>query len=251
MAAMPELIYCANGNPRYAEIAINAGYTYGAQLPGTVYFHPEFVDQNWKKPDRAKYMAALSEHRPRMASVLDWEREEQLSEVMGWAEDAAQFVDIVMIVPKIHGSIAKLPRSIGGADVRLGYSVPTKHGGTEVMAFEFLGWAVHLLGGSPGAQMRIAATGLDVRSADGNMMQKLASSRCLFWRPGKRPFANGWISIEKADGEKWNGGAVDAGANYEAFRRSCENIRKAWSKMFAPHRHHLRRWRDTHSGGMA
>lgn len=224
MATNPELIYCASGNARYAEIAIAAGFTYGAQLPGTVYFQPDFVDQDWKRPNRERYVAALAEHRPRMASVLDWERNEQLPEVLAWAEEAAQFVDVVMIIPKVHGGIARLPRRVGGANVRLGYSVPTTHGGTEVMAFEFLGWPVHLLGGSPGAQMRIAVTGLDVRSIDGNMMQKLASSHCLFWRPGKRPFANGWISIEQADGERWPGD----GANYEAFARSCHNIMAAW-----------------------
>ncbi len=231
MAIQPELIYCANGNRRYAEIAINNGYTYGAQLPGTVYFAPEFVDQDWKRPDRERYMAALSEHRPRMASVLDWERDEQLPEVLAWAEDAARFVDVVMIIPKVHGGIARLPRRIAGADVRLGYSVPTKHGGTEVMAFEFIGWPVHLLGGSPGAQMRIAASGLNVRSVDGNMMQKLASSRCLFWRPGKRPYTNGWLSIQQADGQRWGNGEAGADANYEAFRRSCQNIYEAWETM--------------------
>lgn len=231
MALAPELIYCANGNRRYAEIAIQSGYTYGAQLPGTVYFRPDFVDQNWKRPDRERYIAALAEHRPRMASVLDWERDDQLQEVLGWAEDAAQFVDTVIIIPKVHGGISKLPRRIAGASVRLGYSVPTKHGGTEVMAFEFIGWPVHLLGGSPGQQMRIAQMGLDIRSVDGNMMQKLASSRCLFWKPGKKPFTNGWISIKAADGAAWGDGGVDADATYEAFERSCKNIQAAWASL--------------------
>lgn len=230
MAAIPELIYCANGNGRFAKIAIDAGFLYGAQMPGTVYYPPFFVDQNWKNPNRERYMAALAEHRPHMASVLDWERDEQLPEVLGWAEDAAQFVDSVMIIPKVHGGIARLPRYIAGAKIILGYSVPTKHGGTEVMAFEFIGWPVHLLGGSPGAQMRITATGLDVRSVDGNMMHKLASSRCLFWRPGKRPYTNGWLSIQKADGQKWGNGETGADAPYEAFRRSCENIMSAWGQ---------------------
>lgn len=232
MAAPPELIYCANGNGRYAEIAISAGYTYGAQLPGTVYFKPEFADQNWKKPNRDKYMAALGQYRPHTATVLDWEHRDQLSEVLSWAEDAAAFVKTVIIIPKVHGGISLLPHSVAGASIRLGYSVPTKHGGTEVMAFEFLGWPVHLLGGSPGQQMRIAQMGLDIRSVDGNMMQKLASSRCLFWKPGKKPFTNGWISIKAADGAPWGDGGVDADATYEAFRRSCENIAKFWKYLY-------------------
>lgn len=85
-----ELIYCAAGNARFAQIAIDAGFLYGAQLPGTTYHPIWFADQNWKKPDRTKYMAALAEHRPHMASVLDLERADQLDEVLSWAEEAAQ-----------------------------------------------------------------------------------------------------------------------------------------------------------------
>ena len=134
-----EIIYCANGNRRFAEIAINHGFLYGAQMPGTVYFPPMFCDQDWKKPDREKYMTCLAEHKPYMASVLDLERPAQLDEVLGWAEDAAQWVDVLMIIPKFFGAIELLPRSIAGKKVRLGYSVPTKIGGTEVPTWEFAG----------------------------------------------------------------------------------------------------------------
>jgi hypothetical protein len=227
-----DLIYCANGNGRFAQIAIEHGYTYGAQLPGTVYFPPEFVDQDWKNPDRERYMTALAEHRPRMASVLDWEYDGQLPEVLAWAEDAAAFVDTVIIIPKVHNGIARLPRKIASAEVRLGYSVPTNHGGTEVTAFEFLGWPLHLLGGSPGQQMKLATTGLNVVSADGNMTQMLAIRHCKFWQPGKRPFANAWPSLKEAGGGVlWGDGSDKADAPYEAFRRSCKNIMAAWENM--------------------
>ena len=49
--AIPEIIYCADGNERFARIAIDAGFTFGAQLPNTVYYPPEFTDQNWKAPN--------------------------------------------------------------------------------------------------------------------------------------------------------------------------------------------------------
>jgi hypothetical protein len=226
MATMPELIYCANGNKKFAEIAIGAGFTYGAQLPRNVYFKPEFADQNWKKPNRKGYVNALKKHRPRMATVLDWEREDQREEVLAWAEEIAPIVETVIVVPKVHGTIATLPRKIGNANVRLGYSVPTKHGGTEVMAFEFLGWPIHLLGGSPAAQMKIAKSGLDVQSVDGNMHMKMAN-RCSLWVPGKKPFRNFWPTILQTDGEKWGDDAP-----YEAFRRSCNNIRDAWKSLY-------------------
>lgn len=224
MATNIELIYCANGNKEFARIAIEAGYTYGAQLPHTVYFPPAFADQDWKKPNREAYMAALAKHQPRMASVLDWERPEQLPEVLSWAEDAAQFVEVVMIIPKVFSGIPQLPRSIGGKTVRLGYSVPTRHGGTQLPVWEFAGWPVHLLGGSPQAQMRLRPY-FDVVSADGNMAHKMATVFCAFWDGRKTTKRGQWPTIKDYDGKPW----PNDGAHYEAFRRSCANIMQAWS----------------------
>lgn len=230
----PELIYCANGNRRFAEIAIDAGFTYGAQLPGTVYYSPEFVDQDWKKPDREKYMAALAEHRPRMATVLDWEYEEQLSEVLDWAEEAAQYVERVLIIPKVIGGIPRAPRQLGGKQVVLAYSVPTKYGGSELPLWSFAGWPVHLLGGSPHRQMKIynhMRCIADVVSVDGNMPNKMATRHCQFWTPGNARYASNrwWPTLREASGgELWGDGGADADAPYEAFRRSCENIMMAW-----------------------
>lgn len=232
---MIDLIYCADGNPRFAEIAIRHGFTYGAQIPNKVYFPIEFADQDWKDPQREEYVAALAEHRPRMATVLDLERESQLPEVLSWAEDAAQYVDIVIIIPKVFSIIGRLPREIGGARVHLGYSVPTKFGGTQVPVWEFAGWPVHLLGGSPHAQMRLVPY-LDVRSADGNMIQKLATRWCMFWVPGNARYASNrwWPTLKEANnGELWNDGGGDA--IYEAFERSCRNVMREWRRLHVRH----------------
>jgi hypothetical protein len=218
----PDLIFCAGKNPTFAEIAISAGFRYGAQLPCTTYGPVYFADQNWKNPNRDAYMTALSKHRPTMASVMDWEQPEQLEDVLSWAKSAALFVDVVMIIPKVSGKISSLPRRIEGKEIRLGYSVPTGHGGTMLHVAEFTDWPVHLLGGSPGAQMKLARY-MDVKSADGNMAMKMAN-RGLFWKPGKHMFSNAWVSLKETDGQRWNGDG-----NYEAFRRSCVNIMAAWN----------------------
>lgn len=211
-----ELVYCAAGNRRFAEIAIAAGYTYGAQLPNTVYYPPQFADQNWKKPNRAAYMAALAQHRPRMATVLDLERPEQLAEVLEWAEEAAAYVQTVIVIPKYSGATAQLPRTIGGATVRLGYSVPTKFGATLVNLGEFVGWPVHLLGGTPQRQMRLTQY-LDVQSADGNAAQRAANYGTVFYN-------GGWVtSINRANGDI-----------YEAFAASCRNIVAYWQRRHEP-----------------
>lgn len=224
-----EIIYCANGNRRFAQIAIEAGMTYGAQLPGTVYFSPEFVDQDWKRPDRAAYVAAVAQHRPRMATVLDWERDEQLPEVLGWAEDVAPFVERVIIIPKVIGGIPRLPRRIGGREVVLGYSVPTRYAGTSVPPWEFAGWPVHLLGGSPHRQMELAHY-LNVVSVDGNYIAKMAQKWIQFWvmAPARYALDRRWPRLREADGRAWGDGSNTADAPYEAFRRSCVNVLAAW-----------------------
>lgn len=226
-----EIIYCAGGNRRFAEIARDAGFLLGSQLPKTVYLPIYFADQNWRKPDREVYLKYLAQHRPHIASVLDLERHDQLPEVLAWAEDVAQYVEEIMIIPKAHGSIARLPRTINGKAVRLGYSVPTRHGGTAVAYSEFAGWPVHLLGGSPQEQMRLAGRykSLRVVSADSNMHSLMATRFCAFFDPHRSVRHRGyWPTIRDYDGQVWGDGGADADAPQEAFRRSCENIMAAW-----------------------
>lgn len=170
-------------------------------------------------------MMALAEHRPEMATVLDWEQWEQRDEVLDWAEEAAQYVRQVLIVPKVPGGIATLPRRISATDIVLAYSVPTRYAGTSVPAWEFAGWPVHLLGGSPHRQLELARY-FDTVSLDGNMMNKIATRWCGFWVPGTAWGASNrfWPKLNEV-GETWGHDAP-----YEAFRRSCENIVAAWER---------------------
>lgn len=216
--ASPDLIYCAGGNRRYVAIAQAAGFRYGAQLPDTIYGPLYFADQDWKKPDRVAYMRALAQHRPVMATVLDWEQPDQADEVLGWAEEAAQYVRRVLIIPKCD-VIDRIPRRIGGADVVLAYSVPTSYGGCPLLPIQFAGWPVHLLGGSPTVQHHIAShmdAYAEVVSADGNYLSNMARY-CKFFN-GRR-----WIQLA-ADG--W----IGEDAPYEAFRRSCAGVMKLWRR---------------------
>lgn len=196
-------------------------------MPGTVYYPPYFVDQDWKKPDRARYVAAVEKHRPHMATVLDWERDEQLPEVLSWAEDVAPFVEQVVIIPKVMGGIPQLPRRIAGREVVLGYSVPTRYGGTELPIWEFASWPVHLLGGSPHRQLHLAHY-CRVNSADGNYAQMMAVRTGQFWIAGHASYAldRYWPRVHEQDDEHWGDGLP-----YEAFRRSCVNIMAAWGAL--------------------
>lgn len=229
--ATPTLIFCGGGNRRFGQIAIDAGFLYGSQLPDTVYFPLYFADQDWRKPDRERYMAGLARHRPVMATVLDWERAEQLPEVLDWAEEAGQYVSEIVIVPKVMGGISQLPQRVGARRVVLGYSVPTRYAGTELPVWEFAGWPIHLLGGSPHRQMQIWSylnNICEVVSVDGNMTSKMATRHCQFWVPGTAQYARNrwWPMLREADGGSWGHDAP-----CEAFRRSCQNVMAAWRAM--------------------
>lgn len=225
--ASPTLIYCGGGNPRFAAIALEHGFRYGAQVPGSVYYPLHFADQDWKRPDRTSYMKALSLHRPQMATVLDWEREEQLSEVLSWAEEAAQYAGAVVIIPKVLDQTHRIPCEIGGKPVILGFSVPSRYGGTSVPVWEFTGRRLHLLGGSPQRQMQewmYLSCVSDVVSADGNMAMKMASRYNRFWHSNVARKGY-WSPTLRTDGTAWG-----EDAPYEAFRRSCLHIQQAWQR---------------------
>lgn len=230
----PELIYCAAGNKRFAEIAIRHGMTYGAQLPNTIYYHPDFVDQDWRNPKREKYMDALKSRRPRLATVLDLEYEHQFEEVISWAHEAAAHVkEAVLIIPKVKGIIHRIPRAIEGKQVRLAYSVMTSLAGTEVPPSEFGGWPVHLLGGSPLVQMRLSQK-MTVVSTDGNYAQKMAVERNQFFAGAGNVKAKNrfWPKLDESVF-----GYVEHDTPYKAFELSMMNIKSWWAGCAAMIRH--------------
>ena len=220
----PRLIWCADGNPKHSLIAYAAGWLYGARLPprGLADLPLHFADQDWKRPDRQHYMAELAKHKPALATVLDWEREEQLPDVLSWAEEAAQHVsEAVLVIPKVPGSVSLIPRRIGGKEVWLAYSVPTSYGGSPLGLWEFAGWPVHLLGGSPQRQREVWTylRGIaDVRSLDGNMCKRMAVNRCCHWTRAVSRHGH-WQPINRA---------VETDAPNECVKRSCIAIAEAW-----------------------
>jgi hypothetical protein len=218
-----DLVYCADGNERFGKIAIKHGFRYGAQLPNTVYHPVYFADQNWKTPNRGEYMAALEQHAPQLATVLDWERESQFDEVMEWANEAARYAGEVLIIPKVMSSIDRIPETIAGKPVRLAFSVPTRFGGTSVPVWEFKRRPVHLLGGNPHAQKEHAAY-MNVVSADGNYAQKMATRWNQFYANGAATYCKDryWARVNEIYPH------MEQDAIYFAFELSCINIKAMW-----------------------
>ncbi|MDX2140289.1 MAG: DUF6610 family protein [Chloroflexota bacterium] len=219
---IPDVYFCAGDNRRWAQIAIDKGIKYGSQLPNRVHFAIEFADQNWQNPQFDAYMSALEQHRPHMATVLDWERYEQFEDVMNWAEEAARFVEIVVIIPKLHNVMRMIPLRVGKADVRIG--VPCgPYSWQRPAIWEYERRECHLLGGSPQQQMKDARY-LNAASVDCSQIASMARRFCSFWSPhrvfgAKRRW---WVQLS----EIGRGDVEDA--PYVAFEMSCQTTLQAW-----------------------
>lgn len=224
---MIDLIYCAAGNPRFMQIAVDAGWLPGGRLPGTMYHAPYFADQDYKKPNRDKYVAAIAKHKPSVATVIDWQAGIEFSEVMSWAEEISAHVETIVIIPKIQGTVGRVPCAVGGKPVRLGYSVPTSYGGTPLAYQEFGRRPVHLLGGNPFKQVRLSHI-LSVVSADTNYHQRMATRYNQFLSHQKIYSARNyrWPTLREAGIEK------EHDAPYLAFELSCQNIMAMWKGIY-------------------
>lgn len=239
MTRKPTLIYCAAKNSKFAVAAMRRNLRYGAQLPAKVYHPPYFVDNDWNQPDRAKYMAALKEHRPAVATVLDFEYTHQYDEVMSWMHEASQHVrETVIVIPKLYdayddidGWLRRIPREVCGKEVRLGYPVPLKKGdsrfaGRPLPEWCYGDWPVHLLGGSPQRQHEIAHY-VNVVSIDNNYTQSQATSRAQFFAAGgihQQAATRYWPKVSESVYSD-----VTQDAPYLAFELSCMNLHALWN----------------------
>jgi hypothetical protein len=127
--------------------------------------HVYFVDIDWKKYNFERHLEAVRQVRPTMTVARDVTDADHLDDVLHEAAILAQFAHTVIVVPK--DLTLQRKRRLGVPDMfRLGYSVPTRYGGTSISPDYFSG-DVHLLGGRPDVQRRLADT-MNVRSLDGN-----------------------------------------------------------------------------------
>lgn len=219
----PRLIYCHGGNAKAAAVAKACGWETGSRSDKAIYEEARplaLLDIEWRGYDWMNHLAVARTERPWLAAVPDVETTAQLSIALEQAEELAPYCDRLLVIPKVFGLTAQLPRSIGGNPLVLGFSVPTKYGGTSVPLHEFDGWPVHLLGGNPRNQRFLAARLSNVMSVDGNVCHKL-SMRGVYYsdRGSSSP------SIERMDGKRWHDNAE---MPYEALRRSLTNLKTFW-----------------------
>jgi len=124
-----------------------------------------FLDIDWKRYDFQRHLDVAKATRPLVTVARDVETLSQLSRTIEQAYELSTFAKFVVIVPKDRRLADVLDSAIPPAFL-LGYSVPTKYGGTKIPPEKFRR-PVHLLGGRPDVQRRLART-LPVFSVDCN-----------------------------------------------------------------------------------
>lgn len=216
---MIDLIFCAGGNPRLMDIAMEEGWLPGARSDAWARVPLQFVDIDYKKPNWQKHLERVKRECPKYASTTDLSEKEvseaDIARAIEQAEQLAPYCEIPLIIPKLPGQIEQIPDSIA-----VGYSIPSSYGGAQYPIWELAGRRIHLLGGSPKKQYEAASylAGIaTVISADGNYATKMAQRYMEFWSGRK------W--------EHWPGFGEDE--YYHCCRASLRNIRQMWRKAVA------------------
>lgn len=176
-----KLVFCQGGNTTYMDVATSLGWHTGSRSDDTIHaaHRPlHLLDVHWIAVDWPAHLAVAMAERPALAAVPDVLTPSGLPLALAQAAQIAPHCGAILIIPKCR-VIDQIPRAISGTPVVLGYSVPTKYGASPLPLWEYAGWPVHLLGGTPRAQIT-AAGYMHVVSADGNMAQKIAHRGFIF-----------------------------------------------------------------------
>ena len=113
-----------------------------------------FLDIEWRNYSFERHLEAAKATRPVITVALDVADPRQLTRILDQASELSLYCDRVIIVPKHPSLKNKLDSHIPKRFI-LGYSVPTSYGGTAIPP-RFFKRSVHLLGGRPDIQRRLA-----------------------------------------------------------------------------------------------
>lgn len=170
-----------------------------------------FLDIDWKNYDFERHLDVTAERRPLVTVARDLEDRRDLRRVVDQAYRLLEFAKHVIIVPKDPLLERRLCSCIP-ADFLLGYSVPTRYGGTQLSPRAFRR-PVHLLGGRPDIQ-RVLANSMPVFSIDTNRFTLDAAFGDFF------------------DGERFR--PHPKGGYAQCLRDSIKNIGRLWDNYRTP-----------------
>ena len=163
----------------------------------------DFIDMAWDEPKPDELLSACMKHEPKYAIAGDYEHVddgetvgEPIETVNERAELLTQWIDYPIVVPHRPGEPAKVPEC-----ALVGYSTPTRYGGTEAPMWEYQGKDVHVLGGTMNnIKLVIDHLGDCINSIDTNTMHRDATQYGEYWsvsKPNRKKHASTLPSISK------------------------------------------------------
>jgi hypothetical protein len=114
-----------------------------------------FLDIDWKNYNFKRHLEAARITQPFMTVAKDIESQKEISRILDEAWELSQYSEYVIITPKDQ-SLTSVLNSLIPEQFILGYSVPTTYGGTSITPESFKKRLVHLLGGRPDVQRKLA-----------------------------------------------------------------------------------------------
>src|SRR5262249_3114695 len=154
------LKFVAHGRPTL-ELVLKLGwrpaarYTNLRDIRGLPFRDHGFLDVHWRQYDFGRHIEAAARCRPLITVARDVERLCDLEPVLAEAEKLRRYARFVVIVPKDPKLASRLSDVIPACYL-LGYSVPSRYGGTTIPPRHFIR-PVHLLGGRPDVQRPLAS----------------------------------------------------------------------------------------------
>jgi hypothetical protein len=140
------------------ELAVQHGWLPGARYTNlrdvTRFSQLGFLDIDWKNYDFGRHLEAAAETRPMITVARDIEDKKDSRRIIDQAFRLLEYATNVVVVPKDKSMETRLCSAIP-PEFLLGFSVPTKYGGTT-LAPEAFRRPVHLLGGRPDVQRQLA-----------------------------------------------------------------------------------------------
>jgi hypothetical protein len=164
-----------------------------------------FIDIDWQHYCFARHLEAVKATKPLMTVARDIENLVDLDRILDQAHELRLHSQYVVVVPKHLSLATRLETHIPKVFV-LGYSVPTRYGGTKIPPNAFRR-PVHLLGGRPEIQRKLA-NGMQVVSLDCNRFTLDAAYGDYFDGESFRPHPRGGYTT--------------------CIRDSIRNINKLW-----------------------
>jgi hypothetical protein len=113
-----------------------------------------FIDIDWTNYSFRRHLAAVKSTRPMLTVAMDIVSVSHLPQIIDQAFELSLYCENVIVVPK-HPSLRESLSSAIPKQFVLGYSVPTRYGRTTIPP-KYFKRPVHLLGGRPDVQRRLA-----------------------------------------------------------------------------------------------